>query len=120
MRDNSVSNAAVSWPLVLSVLNGVLGVVFAIAWPDLEERGTVIPVSIVLGSLIIGAVLWWRTGARWGRIAVIVVNSINILLAAPAFFTDQDGSFMLAAGVSVALSAAVIAFVLRPPARVAA
>jgi hypothetical protein len=106
----------VKWAAGASVLNAVLGVLFSVAWPDLEDRSTVIVVSIVLGALLVGSALWLLSGSRWGAIATMAVNGFNILLTIPAFF-EAEAAFAVGGAVSMALSVAAIAFVLHPQAR---
>lgn len=99
-----------------AVINAVGGMLFTVVAPDLEDRGTVIGVSIVLGVLMIGAALWLCRGSRWGGIATIAVNVFNVLLTIPAFF-EADAAVMVGGAVSLVLSVATAAFVLHPESR---
>ena len=106
----------VTWALGLTIFNAVVGWVFSLAWPDLDDRGTIIVVGTVLTVLMLGGCLWLANGAKWGAIAFIVANAINALLALPGF-TQGDVAFAVAGAISGLLSVAAIVLVFRPEAR---
>lgn len=107
----------VVWAVLLSVVNAVGGVIYTIAWPDLDDRGTVMTVSIVLAVLLLAASWFTWNGVRRGAIALLVVNAVNVLLTIPAFFADLDGASIAGAVVSLVLSAGAIAALWMAPAR---
>ena len=107
---------AVVWAFALSIINGVGGVIFTAAWPDLEDRSTVLPVSIVIAALLIAAAWFLYNGNRWGAFATLVLNAFNILLAIPGYF-DSDVGFIVGGTITIILSALTLALVLSPGAR---
>ncbi len=110
------SPAAVTGALVLSIINGVGGVIFTAAWPGIEDRGTVLPVSIVIGALLIAAAWLLSTGNRWGAIATLILNGLNVLLAIPGYF-DANVGFMIGGTITIVLSVLTIGLVLSSEAR---
>lgn len=100
----------------LSVANGVGGAIFAAVWPDLDERGTVFGVSVVIGALLIGLAWSALRGLRWGGYAAIAANAISVLLGIPGFF-EGDTGFIIGAAISIVLSAATIYCLWLPEAR---
>lgn len=109
---------AVTTAVTATVLNGIIGVIFSITWPDLEDRATIVTVSIILGALMIGSALLLWYGAHRGAFATIAVNVINILLGIPTF---ADGTLALVLFVavlfSIVLSGVAIMAILTPAAR---
>lgn len=117
MRTTSTERPTpIVWAVILTAANAVGGVIFTVAMPDLEDRGTIVPVSIVAGALLLAVAWFLWSGARWAAIATVALNLINVLMAIPAYFAD-DGAFMLGATVSIILSVLTIALVLSPAAR---
>jgi hypothetical protein len=104
------------WAVVATVVNAVVGVIFAVAWPDLEDRGTIVVVSIVIAALMVGFSLWLWRGSRWGAIGVLAINAFNILLGLPGYFTGE-GDIMVGITISVVLSVAAIVLLLLPEGR---
>jgi hypothetical protein len=90
---------------------------FSAAWPDLDDRGTVVAVSTVAGLLMLAAAYYLWNGNRWGAIATLVLNILNILLGIPAFFDVSTGGFVVGAATAIVLSLATIALVLMPVSR---
>jgi hypothetical protein len=108
---------AVTLAVALTVVNVSFGVISMAVFPDIEDFATVLTVSIVLGALMLAAAWFLWRGARWGAIAAIAVNAFNILIGLPAYFTGQTASFIIAATVSMVLSAGTIAFIYSQSAR---
>jgi hypothetical protein len=106
----------VVWAVGLTVFNAVVGFLFSAAWPDLDDRGTIIVVgSVITAVMLLTSWLVWR-GLKWGGIAFIVINALNALLAIPALF-EGEVAFAIGGLISAALSVAAIVFVLRPEAK---
>jgi hypothetical protein len=101
---------------VLSVINGVGGVIFTAAWPDLEDRARALLVSIVIGTLLVTTAWFLSNGNRWGAIAALVLNALNILLAIPEYF-DPQMAFIVGGTITVTLSALTLGLALSPGAR---
>jgi hypothetical protein len=117
-RPNQLTRpSAITWAAAANVANAVIGVVYAIAWPDLDERATILTVSCVLGVIFIAAAWYLYNGSRWGAIASILVNAFSILLTVPGFFQFDSPSEIVALVVSLALSIAAIVLALTPAAR---
>jgi hypothetical protein len=93
------------------------GVIFSAAWPDLDDRGTVITVSTVAGLLMLAAAYFLWSGNRWGAIATIALNVLNILAGIPSFFDTSADGFVVGAATSIVLSLAIIALVMMPVSR---
>jgi hypothetical protein len=105
------------WAVVAVAINAIGGAIFAIAWPDLDERATVVTVSIILGALLLAAAgLLWN-GIRWGAFATITLNAFNILLAVPGYFNGDSPGFVVAVTATVALSVITLVLVLTPESR---
>ena len=113
----SVRPAFVQWAVILTVINAVGGVVFSALWPDLEDRGTVLSVSIVVAVLMLAAAYFLWNGKRWGGWAVIVLNVLNIISALPAYFVDDADDMVVGATISIALSLATLVLLWMPEAR---
>jgi hypothetical protein len=109
--------SAVQWAVVIAVINAVGGAIFSAAWPDLDDRGTVITVSTVAGLLMLAAAYFLWNGNRWGAIATIALNVLNILAGIPAFFDTSTDGFVVGAATSIVLSLAIIALVMMPVSR---
>jgi hypothetical protein len=106
----------VVWAVGLTVFNAVVGFLFSAAWPDLDDRGTIIVVGSVLTVIMLAASwLVWR-GLKWGGIAFIVINALNALLAIPGLF-EGEVAFAVGGIISAALSVASIVLILRPDAK---
>lgn len=107
---------AIQWAVIATAVNAIGGVLFAAFWPDLEDRGTILTVSIVLSLLMLGGAAWLWTGARWGAIATLANHGLNVLLTLPGYF-QGDAEFIVGGSISLALSVIAIVLVLRPEAR---
>jgi hypothetical protein len=107
----------VTLAVTCSAINAIAGIIYSAAWPNLDQRGTTLVVSLVLGTIIAGAAWFLWGGARWGAIAVVAVSAFNLLLGLPVYFTGEAASMIVAATFSIVLSALVIAFVFAPSAR---
>jgi hypothetical protein len=106
----------VVWAVGLTVFNAVAGVLFSAAWPDLDDRGTMIVVGSVISLIMLaGAWLVWR-GLKRGGIAFIVINALNALLAIPGLF-EGEAAFAIGGVISAVLSVASIVLILRPEAK---
>ncbi len=105
------------WAIALNIVNAVGGIIFTVAWPGLENRGTMIIVSLVLGALLVGTAWFLGDGSRWGAIGNMILNAFNILLAVPGFFDPSGSAVVAAAIVSIALSSLVIALILSRESR---
>lgn len=106
----------VLYALVLSVINGLGGLLFCAIWPDLDDRGTVIVGSLIFAVLMIGFAAWMWAGSRWGGWGTIAVNVISILASIPAYFAG-DAGLEIGGTISLVLSALTIWFVWTPEAR---
>jgi hypothetical protein len=106
----------VVWAVGLTVFNAVVGFLFSAAWPDLDDRGTIIVVgSVITAVMLLTSWLVWR-GLKWGGIAFIVINALNALLAIPGLF-EGEAAFAIGGVISAVLSVASIVLVLRPEAK---
>jgi hypothetical protein len=107
----------IKWAVILIAVNAIGGLIFSLALPDVDDRGTFIAVSTVFTvvMLVTGWFLW--NGSRWGSIAALVVQALNILLAIPALFQADPKGMIPGALVSILLSIAAIVLALRPDAR---
>jgi hypothetical protein len=107
----------IQWAVILVLINAVGGFIATFALPDVDDRGTFIVVGGII-SLVLLATAWflWQ-GNRWGSIAAIVANALNILLCIPAFFDPDPASLAVGAAVSMVLSIGTIFFALTPSAR---
>jgi len=103
--------------VVLAVINAVGGLLVAIAWPDIEDRGVFLVVSAVFSAILLVTAWFLWSGRRWGAIAAIAANALNILLAIPAFFASEPRSLAIGAAISIALSAGTIVLALMPAGR---
>lgn len=76
----------IQWAVWLVLINAVGGFLASLFWPDIEDRGAFIVVGGII-SLVLLVTAWflWQ-GNRWGSIAAVVANALNVLLSFPAFF----------------------------------
>ena len=115
---NSTRPREIDWAVWLAVINAVGGLLAAAFWPDIEDRGVFIAVSAVFSAAMLITAWFLRAGSRWGSIAAIVVNVLNILLAIPAFFDGTEPrSLGFGAAVSILLSVGTIALTLTAAGR---
>jgi hypothetical protein len=107
---------AIVWALVLTMINAVGGVAYA-AWPGLEDRGTVLIVSLVAAVLRITPAWFLWNGSRWGAVATVLLNILNVLAAIPVFFALDDVRIVFVNIIYIGLGTLTIGLVLSPPAR---
>lgn len=108
--------AVIVWAVALNIISGAGGLLFAVVWPDLDERETVIVVSLFFAVALVAAAWFLWGGNSRGAIGSVAVNILNILLAIPGFFVGE-ADIVIGTVVTIALSAATIGLVLSPGAR---
>ena len=108
----------VVWAVALTLVGAVGGILATAFWPDLEDRGFVLTVSVVAAVLLsIAAYFLWQ-GNFWGGIAVIALNALNILSCVPGYFDDTGpDSLVIVLTLAIVLSAGAIVAALVPGAR---
>lgn len=77
--------------VALSAISSVVGLAFILTWPDLEDRAIMFGVTLVLTSLLFVALWFLWSGSRWGAVAALMLNALNVLLAVPGFFSGDPG-----------------------------
>jgi hypothetical protein len=102
------------WATILIAVNAIGGVLFSTLWPDLDDRGTVVSVSIVIAAIMLVTAWFLWNGNRWGTIAAIVVQALNMLLALPGF---SESDMIAGVLITLLLSVATIVLVLLPESR---
>ena len=106
------------WAVVLTAINAVGGVVATAFWPDLEDRGFVLTVSIVGGLLLLVAAYFLWNGNFWGAIGAIALNALNIVAAIPGYFDDTGpDSLVIGITITIALSVGALVGILMPAGR---
>ena len=116
MPDSARPKSA-TWAAYLIIVNAVGGILFSAFMPDLEDRGTVLTVSLIAGALMLfTAWLVWN-GSRWGTIGAIALQVLNVLAALPWFIDMDDAAVGVGVVVSIALSVAAISLLLMRDAR---
>ena len=94
MAMSSLRPREIQWAVWLVVINAVGGFLASLFWPDIEDRGTFIIVGAVLAAVLLVTAWFLWQGNRWGSIAAIVANGLNILLSVPAFFDGINPLWM--------------------------
>lgn len=108
----------IQWAVILAVINAVGGFIATLVWPDVEDRGTFIAVGAVITLVLLVTAWFLWNGNRWGSIAAIVANVLNVLLSVPFFFDDtQPRSLAFGAVASILLGIGTVVFALTPAAR---
>lgn len=102
--------------VLLTLIMAIAFVLIAAFWPDLEERITILTVSIILSVLMALAARWLWNGSRWGAFATLGLQAVSILLSIPAFF-DDEAAIVVMNVVAVVASVLVIVAVLSPASR---
>ena len=109
--------APVRWAIILTVINAVGGLLLVFVLPDLEDRGTMIVVGSIITAVLLAACWFAATAPRWGGIALVVVNALNVVLML-SFFADPGEALLgVSATVSILLGLAAIALLFLPEAR---
>lgn len=108
---------AISSILALNVVNAVLGVGYGAIWPDVDERGTVVVVSLLFAITTIATALVLLMGMRWAAIGNALFNALSALLAIPGFMQGNGAVFDVLNAVSVLICAVTIALIFSPAAR---
>jgi len=107
----------VTWAVYLIVLNAVGGMIFAAFMPDIDDRGTVLTVSVIAGALmLLTAWLAWN-GNLWGTVGAIALQVLNILAALPWFIDMDDAAVGVGVVISIVLSLATIGLLLMRDSR---
>ncbi|OAI42893.1 hypothetical protein AYO38_11120 [bacterium SCGC AG-212-C10] len=102
----------------LNVALTAANVAVALAWPDLEDRASIIVVSTVFGALVIAAGVSMYTGSRKGAIATLVLAGISILMSVPVFIqSDVDPEVIVFNVIGIAIGVITIVALLQPAAK---
>ena len=107
----------IQYAVVLIAVLAVGGIAFAAGWPDLDDRDTVLPVSIVAGILMLITAWFVWNGNKWGTIAAIALQGLNILASLPWYADPDPASVTVVVTICIALSVAAIVLLLMPRAR---
>jgi hypothetical protein len=108
---------AIQIAVILTVINGVAGLLFALFWPDIKDRGTFIAVSVVFTVIMLVAAWLLLSGLRWGAIVALVIQVLNILVSLPGFIDPDPVAIAYGAAVSIVLSLGTLWFAWKPEAR---
>lgn len=66
--------------------------------------------------MVLAAYFLWN-GNKWGAIATLVLNGLNVLAAVPGFFDPEPTSLVVGVIVTIVLSVATIVLLLMPISR---
>jgi len=109
--------APVRWAIILTAANAIVSLAVVFLIPDLEERGTMIVVGSILSAAFLAACWFAATAPRWGGVALIGVNALNLLLSLPMVVDIDPALLVVGAITSVLPSVAAIALMFFPEAR---